>query len=114
MDYAKATKLFSDAGDSVGPLYHLGLCYEKGLGVPQDLKKAFYYFSEAPTVATSPHIEYLPETIEKLAECYENGIGVEKNPAKAAEVRKEADAMKRQREAFPLTDRDPFNSYAEF
>ena len=114
VDYAKATKLFSDAGDSVGPLYHLGLCYEKGLGVPQDLKKAFYYFSEAPTVATSPHIEYLPEAIEKLAECYENGIGVEKNPAKAAEVRKEADAMKRQREAFPLTDRDPFNSYAEF
>jgi hypothetical protein len=92
----------------------MGLCYEKGLGVQQDLRKAFHYFSEAPTVATSPHIEYLPEAMEKLAECYENGIGVEKNPAKAAEVRKEADAMKRQREAFPLPDVDPFNRYAEF
>ena len=54
------------------------------------------------------------EAMEKLAECYENGIGVEKNPAKAAEVRKEADAMKRQREASPLLDTDPFNRYAEF
>lgn len=114
VDYAKATRLFSDAGDNVGSLYHLGLCYEKGLGVPQDPKKAFHYFSEAPTVATNPHTEYLPEALEKLAECYENGIGVEKNPAKAAEVKKDADAMRRQREAFPLPDTDPFNRYAEF
>ena len=52
--------------------------------------------------------------MEKLAECYELGIGVEQNPAKAAEVRKEADAMKRQREAVPLLGKDPFNHYAEF
>ena len=114
VDYAKAVRLFSDAGDNVGSLYHMGLCYEKGLGVPQDLKKAFHYFSEAPTVATNPHIEYLPEAMEKLAECYELGIGVEQNPAKAAEVRKDADAMKRQRDAVPLLGKDPFNRYAEF
>ena len=114
VDYAKAVRLFSDAGYNVGSLYHMGLCYEKGLGVPQDLKKAFHYFSEAPTVATNPHIEYLPEAMEKLAECYELGIGVEQNPAKAAEVRKDADAMKRQREAVPLLGKDPFNRYAEF
>jgi len=46
---AKAVKWYrmaADRGDAYGE-YNLGVCYEVGIGVPSDLKKAKYWFTKA-------------------------------------------------------------------
>lgn len=51
----------------------LGLCYEEGLGVLKDDKKAYQYFSLAVKNGAGACAEH------NLARCFRKGIGIEKD-----------------------------------
>lgn len=53
-------------------IYHLGLCYAKGLGVQQDLDKSRYYYEIGANLND-------PNCLYNLSLYYRNGIGVEQN-----------------------------------
>ena len=73
------------AAEDAKAQYNLGVCYETGRGVEQDIKKAVELFRKA---ADQGHAmaQY------NLGHCYRTGEGVEKDIKKAAEwYRKAAD-----------------------
>ncbi|MBA2657162.1 MAG: protein kinase [Tatlockia sp.] len=87
-DYKKAsTRIdwFKDQAEtgSANAQFNLGLCYERGIGVPQDDKKAAEYFQKAadPGYADAQYA---------LGVCYANGIGVPQDDKKAVEYYKKA------------------------
>ncbi len=78
-NYSQAVKWYRKAADQghAGAQNNLGLCYEGGIGVEQDLEKAVEWYTKAA------------EQGEKYAQCnlglcYENGEGVEQDCMKAA------------------------------
>jgi len=58
--------------------YRLGRCYDKGRGVAEDDKKAFFWYSK------SAEQGYAKAQYE-VGKCYKNGEGVEKDKKKAFE-----------------------------
>lgn len=58
-------------------LFRLGLCYEEGKSVPQDLRKANLYYQLAADNGDR-------NGMARLAWCCEQGVGVEKDRAKAS------------------------------
>ena len=57
-------------------IYHLGLCYAKGLGTKQDLNQARFYYEMGANLND-------PNCLYNLSLYYRNGIGVEQNIALA-------------------------------
>ena len=56
--------------------YRLGYCYDKGKGVTEDDKQAFYWYGKA---AAQGH----PKAQYQLGRCYKKGEGTAKDPVKA-------------------------------
>lgn len=63
----------------------LGLCYEEGIGVLKDYKKAYYYFSLAVKNGAGACAEH------NLARCFRNGRGIEKDLEVAEQLEKQAE-----------------------
>lgn len=78
MSYKEAVKLFKYFSDLDNPSAHLqlGYCYDHGLGVRKNSKKAFELYAKAAGYN-------LDQAMFNLALCYEDGIGVGKNQKKA-------------------------------
>lgn len=53
-------------------IYHLGLCYAKGLGIKQDLEKSRFYYEMGANMNE-------PNCLYNLSLYYRNGIGVAQN-----------------------------------
>ncbi|GAB6021537.1 hypothetical protein CHUAL_004138 [Chamberlinius hualienensis] len=69
--YQKAFKYFEQASH-MGlhqAMYNLGVCYETGQGVQQNLKQAFHYYAEAGKLGNGT-------ALYNVAICYREGIGV--------------------------------------
>lgn len=64
------------AHGSTRAMNNLGLLYEQGKGVKQDIKKAFYYYQKA-AVRKNEHALF------NLGRCYEHAIGVQQDLSKA-------------------------------
>ena len=73
-EYNKAFQCFETgaANKDLDALYHLGLCYEKGLGTNQDLNKSRFYYEMGANLNE-------PNCLYNLSIYYRNGIGVEKD-----------------------------------
>ena len=73
-DYTKAFNCFSDGAikKDLDAIYHLGLCYAKGLGTTQDLSKSRFYYEMGANLNE-------PNCLYNLSIYYRNGIGVEQN-----------------------------------
>ena len=74
VDYTQALYWYHKAADE-GNMYSqnsIGLCYQKGLGVPQDDEQATSWFKKAAKSGN-------PQAAYHLAECYMDGIGVRKD-----------------------------------
>ena len=84
-DYDKAFQYFSiGAGKKdLDAIYHLGLCYAKGLGTKQDFEKAKFYYEMGANLNE-------PNCLYNLSLYYRNGITVAKNPALADTLYKQA------------------------
>ena len=78
-NYAEAAKLYQKVDNYLEAQYKLGLCYDKGWGVDQDMKKAVRWYRSA---ATESH----PMALIKLGDCYRNGAGVERDMEEAAKM----------------------------
>ena len=63
--------------------YKLGLCYDKGEGVPQDSKEAVKWYQKAAEHG-------IVEAQINLGVCYENGIGIKKSIPEAVKWYREA------------------------
>lgn len=77
--YSKAIELFNIAAkEGDGDAYaYLGELHERGLGVSQNLEKAFAYYEKADRYLSNDTSAFT------IAECYEMGIGVAINKKKA-------------------------------
>ena len=73
-DYEEAFNCFSIGlhQKDLDAIYHLGLCYEKGLGVPQDLNKSRFYYEMGANLNE-------PNCLYNLSVYYRNGITVPQN-----------------------------------
>ena len=73
-DYEEAFNCFSAgaAQKDLDAIYHLGLCYAKGLGVAQDLNKSRFYYEMGANLNE-------PNCLYNLSVYYRNGISVEQN-----------------------------------
>ena len=73
-DYEQAFNCFSAgaAKKDLDAIYHLGLCYAKGLGVAQDLNKSRFYYETGANLNE-------PNCLYNLSVYYRNGISVEQN-----------------------------------
>ena len=81
VDYTQAVYWYHKAADE-GNMYSqnsLGLCYQKGTGVPQSDEQAVSWFEKAYESGS-------PEGAYNLAECYFSGVGVRKSVDKALEL----------------------------
>lgn len=76
-DYVEAVKYFTNGAKKLDPeaLYHLGICYSKGQGLPMDTSKAIYYYELG---AAQNHTK----CIKNLIFHYEKGVGVMINTRK--------------------------------
>ncbi|UZN99926.1 uncharacterized protein OCT59_001185 [Rhizophagus irregularis] len=74
---------YSDQTESHTNIYHLGYCYQHGIGIERNETRAFQLYKEA---AENGHIN----SKYNLGRCYQHGIGIEKNEIKAFELFKEA------------------------
>ena len=77
-EYDKAFNCFSGGAikKDLDAIYHLGLCYAKGLGTAQDLNKSRFYYEMGANLND-------PNCLYNLSLYYRNGIGVEVNTALA-------------------------------
>lgn len=84
-DYDNAVKWFrkSAQGGNASAIYNLGICYEKGQGVQQDILEAVINYRKAAEAS-------LPEAQYMLAGCYKDGIGMQRNEEKAKTWYKQA------------------------
>ena len=84
-DYDKAFQYFSIGANNkdLDAIYHLGLCYAKGLGVKQDFDKSRFYYEMGANLNE-------PNCLYNLSLYYRNGIGVVKNIALADTLYKQA------------------------
>lgn len=73
-EYNKAFECFKKGADNgdLDSVYHLGLCYAKGLGVRQDFYLARAEYEKAAK-------EYEPRSLYNLSLYYRNGISVNQN-----------------------------------
>ena len=73
-EYDKAFDCFSmgTARKDLDAIYHLGLCYAKGLGTTQDLNKSRFYYEMGANLND-------PNCLYNLSIYYRNGISVEQN-----------------------------------
>ncbi len=73
-DFEEAFNCFSlgAAQKDKDAIYHLGLCYAKGLGVNQDLNKSRFYYEMGANLNE-------PNCLYDLSVYYRNGISVEQN-----------------------------------
>lgn len=73
-DYEAAFKYFNIGVNhhDLDAIYHLGLCYAKGLGTAQDLSKSRFYYEMGANLNE-------PNCLYNLSLYYRNGIGVEQN-----------------------------------
>ncbi len=77
--FAEAVKCLERAASqqNARAQFYLGLCYEKGQGVPKkDLRKAAYWYRHAAEWN-------LPEAKEAMSRCYREGIGVNRDVSEA-------------------------------
>lgn len=84
-DYEKAFELFkkgSEYGD-IDSMYHVGLCYAKGLGIKQDFATAFRYYEVG-----AKQLE--PRCLYNLSLYYRDGITVPKNEELASKLEEQA------------------------
>ena len=79
-DYAKAVTKLQPAAEKghKKAQYRLGRCYDKGRGVAEDDKKAFFWYSKSAAQGYA-------KAIYEVGKCYKDGEGTEKNRAKAVE-----------------------------
>ena len=77
-EYEEAFRYFSIGVNhhDLDAIYHLGLCYAKGLGTKQDLNQARFYYEMGANLND-------PNCLYNLSLYYRNGIGVEVNTALA-------------------------------
>ena len=59
--------------------FNLGLCYEKGMGIAKDEKKAFAWYNKSASQGYA-------NAQAKVASCYEKGIGTNIDARKAVEI----------------------------
>lgn len=59
-------------------MINIGVCYENGYGVEQNMSKAFKCYKKSVEMGSN-------DALFNLAICYENGIGVARNLLKAIE-----------------------------
>ena len=96
-DESKAFHNCAVAADSGEPmaLNNLGLCYENGIGVTQNLEKAFSLYSQAYSVSLDVetvtnfvrHSTYRADVIvTNLARCFTDGIGTKQDVKKGIEL----------------------------
>ena len=87
-DYEKAFKYFSIGADlkNLDSIYHLGLCYAKGLGVKQDFNLARKYYEIGANL-------FEPRCLYNLSLYYRNGTTISKNVELANKL--EAQAIER-------------------
>ena len=81
VDYTQAVYWYHKAADE-GNMYSqnsLGICYQKGTGVPQSDEQAATWFEKAYESGS-------PDGAYNLAECYFSGVGVRKSVDKALEL----------------------------
>lgn len=81
VDYTQAVYWYHKAADE-GNMYSqnsLGLCYQRGHGVPQSDEQAISWFEKAYESGS-------PDGAYNLAECYYEGVGVKKSIDKALEM----------------------------
>ena len=73
-DYEAAFKYFNIGVNNrdLDAIYHLGLCYAKGLGTAQDLSKSRFYYEMGANLND-------PNCLYNLSLYYRNGIGVNQN-----------------------------------
>jgi TPR repeat protein len=76
--YSKALPLLRKAANmgNAKAEYELGLCYQGGFGLKQDLHQCFLWYTKSAAGGDT-------DGEEQLGKCYENGWGVEKNLEKA-------------------------------
>ena len=88
VDYEKAFKYFSIGADlkNLDSIYHLGLCYAKGLGVKQDFNLARKYYEIGANL-------FEPRCLYNLSLYYRNGTTISKNIELADKL--EAQAIER-------------------
>ena len=79
-DYAKAVPQLKSAAEKghKKAQYRLGRCYDKGRGVAEDDKKAFFWYSKSAAQG------YAKAQYE-VGKCYKDGEGTEKDRAKAVD-----------------------------
>jgi TPR repeat protein len=79
-DYVEAFNWYSMAAESSHreAIYHLGLLYEKGLGIPQDYQKAIQLYNYAGNLGSD-------KALHQLGVVYHVGKGVDIDPTKAIE-----------------------------
>jgi len=77
-DYTKAVAKLKPAAEKghKKAQYRLGMCYDKGKGVAEDDKQAFYWYSKSAAQ------EYAKAQYQ-VGKCYKNGEGTEKDRKKA-------------------------------
>jgi TPR repeat protein len=79
-DYEEAFYWYSMAAESSHreAIYHLGLLYEKGLGIPQDYQKSIQLYNNAGHLGSD-------KALHQLGVAYHDGKGVDIDPSKAIE-----------------------------
>ena len=84
-EYDKAFNCFGigAAKKDLDAIYHLGLCYAKGLGTQQDLNKSRFYYEMGANLND-------PNCLYNLSVYYRNGISVEQNIELADTLLKQA------------------------
>ena len=84
-DYSKAFELFKKGADieDIDSIYHVGLCYAKGLGVRQDFSLAFKYYEIGAK-------QMEPKCLYNLSLYYRSGIAVPKNEELANKLEEQA------------------------
>jgi len=77
-DYTKAVAKLKPAAEKghKKAQYRLGLCYDKGRGVAEDDKQAFYWYSKSAA-------QDYAKAQYQVGKCYKNGEGTEKDRKKA-------------------------------
>lgn len=84
-EYAKAFELFKKGADfgDIDSIYHVGLCYAKGLGTRQDFALAFKYYEIG-----AKQLE--PRCLYNLSLYYRGGISVPRNEELANKLEEQA------------------------
>lgn len=85
MDHSAAAQCFYSAANAgnAEAQYQLGICYEEGIGLEQDMSAAGYWFQEAARRFYEAAQVGNPQAQYGLANCCAEGRGVEKDEAAA-------------------------------